>query len=104
VAGPDSRRHADGRASLLAAPNVKQPGFRLVTAGGVVAVAGWVIGSAAFTLYVSNFAAYNKTYGAVGGVIVFLFWLWLTNAMVLLGAEFNAVLERRRHLEARELP
>jgi membrane protein len=93
-------------AALLywAAPNVKQPGFRWVTAGGVVAVAGWVIGSAAFTLYVSNFAAYNKTYGAVGGVIVFLVWLWLTNAMVLLGAEFNAVLERRRHLEARELP
>jgi membrane protein len=61
-----------------------------------------VVGSAAFTFYVSNFSAYNKTYGALGGVIVFLVWLWLSNIMVLLGAEFNAVLERGRRLEARE--
>jgi membrane protein len=85
-----------------AAPNVRQPGFRWVSPGGVLAVLGWLVGSAAFTFYVSNFSAYNKTYGALGGVIVFLVWLWLSNIMVLLGAEFNAVLERGRRLEARE--
>jgi membrane protein len=85
-----------------AAPNVRQPGFRWVSPGGVLAVLGWLVGSAAFTFYVSNFSAYNKTYGALGGVIVFLVWLWLSNSMVLLGAEFNAVLERGRRLEARE--
>jgi membrane protein len=58
-----------------AAPNVKQPGFRWISPGSLLAVFGWVVGSAAFTFYVSNFGAYNKTYGALGGVIVFLIWL-----------------------------
>jgi membrane protein len=87
-----------------AAPNVKQPGFRWISPGSLLAVFGWVVGSAAFTFYVSNFGAYNKTYGALGGVIVFLIWLWLSNLMVLLGAELNAVLERGRKLEPREAP
>ena len=83
-----------------AAPNVKQPGFRWITPGGVLAVVIWVIASAAFALYVANFASYNKTYGTLGGVIVFLIWLWISNIAVLLGAEFNAELERGRELEA----
>jgi membrane protein len=87
-----------------AAPNVKQPGFRWNSPGSLLAVFGWVVGSAAFTFYVSNFGAYNKTYGALGGVIVFLIWLWLSNLMVLLGAELNAVLERGRKLEPRDAP
>jgi membrane protein len=87
-----------------AAPNVKQPGFRWISPGSLLAVFGWVVGSAAFTFYVSNFGAYNKTYGALGGVIVFLVWLWLSNLMVLLGAELNAVLERGRKLEPRDAP
>jgi membrane protein len=87
-----------------AAPNVKQPGFHWISPGSLLAVFGWVVGSAAFTFYVSNFGAYNKTYGALGGVIVFLIWLWLSNLMVLLGAELNAVLERGRKLEARDAP
>jgi membrane protein len=87
-----------------AAPNVKQPGFRWISPGSLLAVFGWVVGSAAFTFYVSNFGAYNKTYGALGGVIVFLIWLWLSNLMVLLGAELNAVLERGRELEPRDAP
>ena len=87
-----------------AAPNVKQPGFRWISPGSLLAVFGWVVGSAAFTFYVSNFGAYNKTYGALGGVIVFLIWLWLSNLMVLLGAELNAVLERGRKLEPRDAP
>jgi membrane protein len=82
-----------------AAPNVKQPGFRWVSPGGILAVAGWLIASAAFAFYVSNFGSYNKTYGALGGVIVFLVWLWISNVMILLGAEFNSELERGRAIE-----
>jgi membrane protein len=82
-----------------AAPNVKQPGFRWVSPGGILAVAGWLIASAAFAFYVSSFGSYNKTYGALGGVIVFLVWLWISNVMILLGAEFNAELERGRAIE-----
>lgn len=82
-----------------AAPNVKHPGFRWISPGGVLAVIGWLIASGAFALYVSNFASYNKTYGALGGVVVFLIWLWISNIMVLLGAEFNAELERERAIE-----
>jgi membrane protein len=79
-----------------AAPNVKQPGFRWITPGGILAVLGWVIASAAFAFYVGNFGSYNKTYGALAGPIVFLVWLWISNLMILLGAEFNAELERGR--------
>jgi membrane protein len=83
-----------------AAPNVKQPKFRWISPGGILAVLGWIIASAAFAFYVSNFSSYNKTYGALGGVIVFLVWLWISNIVVLLGAEFNAELERGRAIEA----
>jgi membrane protein len=82
-----------------AAPNVKHPGFRWISPGGVLAVIGWLIASAAFALYVANFASYNKTYGALGGVVVFLVWLWISNIVILLGAEFNAELERERAIE-----
>jgi membrane protein len=82
-----------------AAPNVKQPGFRWVSPGGILAVVGWLIASGAFAFYVANFGSYNKTYGALGGVIVFLVWLWISNIMILLGAEFNAELERGRAIE-----
>ena len=83
-----------------AAPNVKQPGFRWISPGGVLAVLGWVIASLAFAFYVANFGSYNKTYGALAGPIVFLVWLWISNIMILLGAEFNAELERGRAIEA----
>ena len=83
-----------------AAPNVKQPGFRWLTPGGVVAVLVWIIASALFAVYVANFSSYNKTYGTLGGVIAFLVWLWISNIAVLLGAELNAELERGRQLEA----
>ena len=82
-----------------AAPNVKQPGFRWVSPGGILAVVGWLIASGAFAFYVGNFGSYNKTYGALGGVIVFLVWLWISNIMILLGAEFNAELERGRAIQ-----
>ena len=83
-----------------AAPNVKQPGFRWISPGGLLAVLVWVAASAAFALYVANFSSYNKTYGALGGVIAFLVWLWISNIAVLLGAEFNAELERERAIES----
>ena len=83
-----------------AAPNVKQPGFKWISPGSVLAVIGWVIASVAFAFYVANFGSYNKTYGALAGPIVFLVWLWISNIMILLGAEFNAELERGRAIEA----
>jgi membrane protein len=78
-----------------ASPNARQ-GFRWITPGGVLAVVVWVIASVAFALYVANFGSYNKTYGSLAGVIVFLVWLWLSNTAILLGAELNAELERGR--------
>jgi membrane protein len=83
-----------------AAPNVKQPGFKWITVGGVVALVVLLVASAAFAFYVAKFSSYNKTYGALGGVIAFLVWLWIANIAVLLGAELNAELERSRELEA----
>jgi membrane protein len=82
-----------------ASPNVKQPGFRWVSPGGILGVIVWLIASALFAFYVANFGSYNKTYGALGGVITFLVWLWISNIAVLLGAEFNAELERGRRIE-----
>jgi membrane protein len=82
------------------APNVRQPGFRWLTPGGVLAVLLWIVASAGFALYVASFASYNKTYGSLGGVVVFLVWLWISNVVVLLGAELNAELERGRELDA----
>ncbi|HEY6758248.1 MAG TPA: YihY/virulence factor BrkB family protein [Baekduia sp.] len=83
-----------------AAPNVRQPGFRWVTVGGVVALLVLLAASALFALYVANFSSYNKTYGTLGGVVAFLVWLWVANIAVLLGAELDAELERGRELEA----
>jgi membrane protein len=87
-----------------ASPNVRQPGFRWVTPGGVLAVVSWIVVSAAFGLYVANFGSYNKTYGSLGAIIIFLVWLWLSNVAILLGAELNAELERGRQIEAGQPP
>src|SRR2546421_434713 len=84
----------------FAAPNVKHQGFRWITPGGMLSVLIWLIASAAFAFYVANFGSYNKTYGALAGVVVFLVWLWISNLAILLGAEFNAELERGRELAA----
>ncbi len=83
-----------------AAPNAQLPRFRLITPGSLLAVCVWLLASGAFALYVANFGSYNKTYGALGGVITFLVWLWLTNVAVLLGQELNAEVERSRELAA----
>jgi membrane protein len=81
-----------------ATPNVKLRGFRWVTPGSIVAVVTWLIASAAFALYVANFGSYDKTYGALGGVVVMLIWLWITNLALLFGHELNAERERSREL------
>jgi membrane protein len=81
------------------APNVKQPKLRWISAGGILAVVLWIIASAGFGFYVSNFGSYNKTYGTLGGVITFLVWMWISNIAVLLGLEFDAELERERELQ-----
>jgi membrane protein len=81
-------------------PNVRQPGFRWVSPGSILAVGVWILASAAFAFYVASFSSYNKTYGALGGIVVFLIWLWITNVVILLGAELNAELERGRLIEA----
>jgi membrane protein len=88
--------------SLLyyATPNVKQPDFKWVTLGGVVAVVTWLVASGLFAAYVSFSGSYNKTYGSLATVIVFLVWLWITNIAILLGAEINAETQRQRAIEA----
>jgi membrane protein len=82
-----------------AAPNVRQPSFRLMTPGSGLAVVVWIVASGAFAFYVANFGSYNKTYGSLAGAIVFLIWMWLSNVAVLLGAELNAEIERERQLK-----
>ncbi len=80
------------------APNVHQPGYRWISPGGILAVVLWIVASAAFAFYVSNFGSYNKTYGSLAAVIIFLIWLWVTNVAILLGAEMNAEIERERQI------
>jgi membrane protein len=82
-----------------AAPNVRGRGFRWLSPGSLLAVLLWLILSGGFAAYVANFNSYNKTYGTVAGVIVFLVWLWLSNLAILLGLEFDAELARERAIE-----
>ena len=84
------------------APNIKQPGFKFISPGGVVALVIWIIASLLFAFYVATFASYNKTYGSLGGVVVFLVWVWISNLAILFGAEFNAELQRSQQREAGE--
>lgn len=77
------------------APDRDAPRFRWVSIGSVVATVIWLLASLGFSLYVDNFGSYNKTYGALAGVVVLLLWLWLTMYVVLLGAEINAEAEQQ---------
>jgi len=81
-------------------PNAKQPKFRWISVGAVIAILVLVIASAGFALYVANFSNYDRTYGSFAGVIVFLLWLWIANCALLFGAEVEAELERGRELQA----
>jgi membrane protein len=77
------------------APDRDAPRFGWVSVGALVAAALWLIGSALFSVYVNYFGSYNKTYGALAGVVVLMLWLYLTSYIVLLGAEINAEAERQ---------
>ncbi|MFD7923355.1 YihY/virulence factor BrkB family protein [Streptomyces sp. NPDC059740] len=79
-----------------AAPNARTKGFAWVSTGSLLALLIWGVASALFALYVANFSSYNKTYGSLAAVIIFLVWLWLTNTAILLGLEFDAELHRER--------
>jgi membrane protein len=81
-------------------PNVKQPGYKWMSPGGILAVVVWVIASALFAFYVANFGSYNKTYGSLAGVAIFLLWLWITNLVILLGAEINAEVQRSAAIQS----
>ena len=83
-----------------ATPNVRQPKFRWISIGAAAAIIVWTAASLLFGVYVANFGNYNRTYGTLAGVIVFLLWLWITNLALLFGAELDAELERGRQLQA----
>jgi membrane protein len=83
-----------------ASPNVKQRGFKWISPGGLVALVVWLVASAGFALYVSQFGSYNKVYGSMAGVVVVLIWMWLTNLAILFGHELNA--ERERDIQLKE--
>ncbi|MGK2932363.1 MAG: YihY/virulence factor BrkB family protein [Solirubrobacterales bacterium] len=80
-------------------PNAKLARFRWVTPGAMLALAAWVVASAAFAFYVGNFGSYNETYGTLGGFVALLVWFWISNLAVLLGLELNSELERNREFE-----
>ncbi|MEV0536114.1 YihY/virulence factor BrkB family protein [Kitasatospora sp. NPDC050463] len=82
-----------------AAPNVRDRGFRWISPGSVLAVVLWMAASAGFAVYVANFSSFNRIYGTLAGVIVFLVWLWISNLAILLGLEFDAELSRERAIE-----
>jgi membrane protein len=82
------------------APNVRQRGIPWITPGGVLALIVWAAASAGLAFYAAKFGSYQKTYGTLGGLILFLVWLWVSNLALLLGAELNSELERGRELDA----
>ena len=79
---------------------MKQPKFRWMSLGSAIALVIFLLASLAFAFYVANFNSYDKTYGAIGGVIISLLWLWILNMSLLFGAEFDAEMERGRQLQA----
>lgn len=81
-----------------ATPNVRQPRFRWLTPGAVVAIVVLGIASTLFAFYVANFGSYDKTYGTLAGIIVFLLWIWIANVALLLGAELDSEIARARDL------
>src|SRR5438270_9328513 len=83
-----------------ASPNVKQPAFRWMSPGGILAVVVWIVASAAFSFYVATFANYNKTYGTLGGIIIFLVWLYISNVAVFLRSVVNDEVEGWRQDES----
>jgi membrane protein len=80
-------------------PNVKLRGFKWVSPGAAVAIVVAIVASAAFAFYVANFSSYDKTYGTLAGVVVFLIWFWLINVALLFGIELDAEIERTKEIK-----
>jgi membrane protein len=78
------------------APSRRNPCWHWFSAGTIVAAIVWLLGSAGFSFYVGNFAAYDRTYGSLGTVVVLLMWLYLSSLIVLIGAELNFEIEKAR--------
>jgi membrane protein len=98
--GNETRAAKDGAGpGAWATPNAKLRGFRWVTPGCLVAMAAWVLASAAFATYVANFGSYDKTYGTLGGLVALLVWLWISNLAILFGHQLNAERERSAEIE-----
>ena len=85
-------------------PSRDEPRWRWVSVGAVVAMVLWVVGSIAFSIYVTQFGNYNETYGAMGAVVILLMWFLLSSYAVLLGAEFNAEMERQTRKDTTKGP
>jgi membrane protein len=83
-----------------ATPNVKQPKFRWISIGALIAIVVLALATLGFGFYVTNFSNYDRTYGSLAGIVIFLLWLWIANLALLFGAEFDAELERGRELQA----
>jgi membrane protein len=83
-----------------ATPNIRQPKFRWMSLGALTALVVWALASVGFAFYAANFSKYNSTYGSIGGVIVFLLWVWISNNALLFGAELDSEIERGRELQA----
>ena len=83
-----------------ATPNVKQHKFRWLTIGSLTALIAWAAATVGFFFYVSNFGNYDRVYGTLGGIIVFLLWLYISNMAILYGAEVDSEVERIRELRA----
>lgn len=77
-------------------PTGSRPPWKRVIPGSILATTVWIVASIVFSWYLANFANYNATYGSLGAVIGFLMWTWISLFIIIAGAEFNAVMERRR--------
>jgi membrane protein len=76
-------------------PSRAEPQWRWITWGSAFAAIAWVAVSIAFSWYAANFGSYNQTYGSLGAIVVFMFWIWLSVSVVLIGAELDAEMEHR---------
>ena len=85
-------------------PHRERAQTRWVTLGAIVATVAWVLASFLLSFYIANFANFNKTYGSLGAAIGFMTWLWVTNIVILLGAEINAELEHQTAEDTTEGP
>jgi membrane protein len=83
-----------------ATPNAKQPKFRWISLGALIAIIVLAVATLGFGFYVTNFSNYDRTYGSLAGIVIMLLWLWISNLALLFGAEFDAELERGRQLQA----